>query len=417
MSNSTVNLGHLSEIVEAIETISNREKIEASDVNIRMLLDEGVTTRRKLDNLGGIGLIKKNFFPNTEKDLKLQRQLKGATAYISKLEREVGAAQVEEDTFISVLSQMKPIKVTPYKIKSKGKFKRMVTLVLSDLHIGSDIRKVETGHLDFGRVEESRRLAKVIQETMDYKIQYRNETELNVLLLGDLIQGNLGHDDRDGAPVAEQVNRCIYLLSQGLGQLVSAYPKITVFCNTGNHGRNIARHPNRAVQQKWDSYETIIAFALKQIFINHKNIKFEIPLTPYAIVPLFNKKMFITHGDTVLKIGYPGTSIKTGSIEAQINKINATLPDSEEYSVFVAGHVHTASITHMSNGAVLITNGALVPSDEFAVSIGLMESTCGQYLFESVEDYPIGDCRLIKLTSKDDNNNELDKIIKPFTGF
>ena len=82
--------------------------------------------------------------------------------------------------------------------------------------------------------------------------------------------------------------------------------------------------------------------------------------------------------------------------------------------MFVVGHVHTASVTHLSNGAVMMTNGAMVPSDEYAVSIGLFENFCGQYMFESVKGYPVGDCRFIRVSKVDDQNKELDKIIKPF---
>jgi hypothetical protein len=62
----------------------------------------------------------------------------------------------------------------------------------------------------------------------------------------------------------------------------------------------------------------------------------------------------------------------------------------------------------------MITNGALVPTDGYAASIGLLESNAGQMLFESVKDFPVGDTRFIRVSSKDDNNKELDKLIKPF---
>jgi predicted phosphodiesterase len=192
------------------------------------------------------------------------------------------------------------------------------------------------------------------------------------------------------------------------------FPKVNVYFATGNHGRSTARHHGRATLQKWDSLETVIYYALKTVFANAPNMNFTLPLTPYVSYEVFNKKVFASHGDTVFNPGYPGKSINVGNLEDQTNRINASLKDDSEYSVFVVGHVHTASVTHLGNNAVMITNGALVPTDGYAASIGLLESNAGQMLFESVKDFPVGDTRFIRVSSKDDNNKELDKLIKPF---
>ena len=85
--------------------------------------------------------------------------------------------------------------------------------------------------------------------------------------------------------------------------------------------------------------------------------------------------------------------------------------------MFIVGHVHVASTTHLSNGATMLTNGAMVPVDEYAVSIGMMESSCGQYLFESVEDHIFGDSRFIKVSEEQDKDASLDTIISPWDSF
>src|SRR5690606_13018167 len=126
---------------------------------------------------------------------------------------------------------------------------------------------------------------------------------------------------------------------------------------------------------------------------NLKNVSFHIPKTPYCKVPVMGHKVFTTHGDTVLKPGYPGCAIQIGSLEQQINKINASLPDADEYALFAVGHVHVPSITFLNNGKVMITNGCMVPVDQFSVSIGEMESQCGQWIWESTSKHPVGDQR------------------------
>lgn len=366
-----------------------------------------------LRKLGGFGAVKKRF-PMTEKALKEIQINKELSSYVNKLEKELALSGINEDKLLVALKDIKLSKIKEYKVSSKKhKISRELNLVLSDLHIGSDIDGDTTGELTFGKIEESRRLARIIRETIEYKIEHRESTRLNVLLLGDIIQNQL-HDQRDGAPLAEQAARAINLLSQALSQLSANFREVRVFCNTGNHGRNTGRHHDRAVNQKWDSIETIIYYSLKQTMSVLKNVTVEIPKTPYVAYEVFGKKVFATHGDTVLNPGYPGSSIKTGVLQNQINRINASLNDQNEYAVFIAGHVHVASVTHLSNGSVLLTNGSLVPVDEYAVSIGMLETANGQYIFESVPGFPVGDCRYIKVGEKDDEDKTLDLIIKPF---
>jgi UDP-2,3-diacylglucosamine pyrophosphatase LpxH len=298
-------------------------------------------------------------------------------------------------------------------VKSTKKLKRNVHLVLSDHHYGSDIRKEETGFQNYGKVEESRRLAAVIKETIEFKLQHRDETELTIHLLGDMIENKL-HDPQDAAPLAEQVCRAIHILTQAIAQCAENFPKVTVKCATGNHGRTLSRHEKRATSAKWDSIETMIYYSIKNSLTNYENVEFDLPKTPFVVTDSLGARIFSTHGDTVLNPGNPGKSINVRSLEHQVNSINATLRDNKEYNVFIVGHIHTASITQLTNGAVVITNGALCPPNGFATSIGILEGVGVQVLFESVPGFPVGDIRFIKVGSKEDQNVELDKIIKPW---
>jgi len=409
------NKAEIKKVMDAMKKVAEAEGCQPSDVSYNKLVNSGLVTDYQIKRIGGMSIIKSQF-PFKEKDLATIQDFKKDRTYISKLEKELGNKLNVEELIKEQIKRVKPVSIKPYKAQEKKKIKRAVNVILSDLHIGSDIKKKETGHLDFGRVEEARRLARITKEVLEYKTQYRKETELNVTYLGDLIQNSL-HDPRDGAPLMEQMIRCINLLTQQLAHFANGYPKVNVYFNGGNHGRDVARHKGRATNQKWANHEMVIMHSLKETFRSYSNVTFNIPLTPYVTYEVFGKKVFLSHGDSVLNVGYPGSSINTTSLENQINKINSTLNDSEEYSVFCVGHVHTGSIIHLSNGAVVLTNGAMVPSDEYAISIGLFENYCGQQLFESVEGYPVGDCRFIKVSYKDDKDSSLDKIIKPFNEF
>lgn len=338
----------------------------------------------------------------------------------ANLNRRLGHAYAQKQFFIETVEEWAKrcfegkVQAMPVPKASK-KIDRIVNVVLSDLHIGSDISSEETGYQQFGKVEEARRLAQITKQICSYKQQYREHSRLVVHLIGDIIQGQL-HDMRDGAVQAEQFARAVHLISQAVSHLSAAYPQVDIYCSTGNHGRNKARHFERAVHQKWDSIETELYVALHYACSNLKNVKFHIPKTPYCKVEVLEHKFFTTHGDTVMKPGNPGKAISMGSLENQINKINASLPDADEYSVFVVGHVHTPSMTFLDNGTVMVTNGCMVPVDQFAVSIGVMESHCGQWIWETIQGHPVGDARLIKVGAEHDKDPSLDGIIKPWSG-
>ena len=327
----------------------------------------------------------------TQNDLKVEyRNL----AFLSRLEVLMKA------------SPMPP--ALPYKGKKAKTPGRILNLMLSDLHYGSDITRAETG-VRYGPIEEARRTAAVITTTADWKRQYRKETVLYVHLLGDIVEGKL-HDVESAAPMAEQFERAVWNLRQSLRFLASEFQQVTIFTSPGNHGRRKDRHHGRAVNQKWDSYENMIYVALKLGLSEVPNITFNIPRSPYYRYKAFDQKGFMTHGDTVLNVGYPNKAISVESIRRQINEINAK----EHCHLFGAGHVHVASNVRLPSGPVLVTNGCLVPSGEFGQSIGIMDTVCCQQIWESVPGVIYGHRMDILIDNTVDKSRSFDSVVRPW---
>lgn len=320
--------------------------------------------------------------------------------YIAKFAEKVFSGRVEP---VNIPQQTKPLN-------------RAINLTLSDLHFGADIKSEETGFLTYGTVQESRRFAKIIQQTIEYKPEHRDSTELHINLAGDVIDGKL-HDNQNAAFFSEQVCRAIHLLIQGFALLAENFIKVIIHCATGNHGRDKNRHKERASSGKWDSFETIIYYAVKQALSKYSNLTVDIPKTPFNIYSVFGHKVFATHGDTVLSPGNPGKSINIGAMENQVNRINASMKDNDEIKVAVVGHTHCASLSLLASGAFLVTNGCLPPVDQFAVSIGILENKASQTIFEMTGQFPIGDIRFVQVNDKTDKDKSLDKIITPWTSF
>lgn len=300
----------------------------------------------------------------------------------------------------------KVVGLKPFKTRAKKVTKRYVNVLMSDLHYGANLDPEETP-LRFGTVEERRRTAAVAREVIEYKEHYRDHTELVVHLAGDIIQGKLHDPASSAAPLAEQCTRAIHLLGAFLRRMVEHYPSVTVNCTPGNHGRIQSRHQDRAVEQKWDSFENIIYESLRLMFTECKTIKFNIPKTPFYEYTLFGNRGFITHGDTVLNPGYPGKAVNVAKLESQILKLFSARG---EYKLVATGHVHIPSVVHLPS-TVLVTNGCLIPPDSFSLSIGSHSNICAQQLWESTEKYMFGDHRALNVGINSDNDKTLDSLI------
>lgn len=380
---------------------------------------QSLITPRHITRVGGYANIRDAFYPPLATKFSVEKQELKEKAQLHRsvsLLETVNAAflrQLEEVAITSFADKIVPSK---YALNVKhAEIEREVNAVLSDLHFHALLDGRESA-MKYGPQEEARRMAAIAVQIAEWKPQYRKNTKLRLLCLGDWIQNQL-HDLRDGAPLAEQACAAIHYGASLVSFVSQYYPEIDVFCNPGNHGRNLARHPTRAVVQKWDSIETIVYYGIKAACRNLPNVKFHIPRTPYVTWDSFGQKGYGTHGDSVVNVGFPGKAIPTGSIENQINRMNAALADAAEYKVVAVGHVHTASLTHLSNGSTLITNGPLIPSDQYAESICIPEANCGQYLWESVPGHIVGDARFCRVDSNTDKDASLDRVVTPFHDF
>lgn len=304
-------------------------------------------------------------------------------------------------------------RVVPTGYAAKGpssrKMKRSVVLLLSDLHLGSDLSAAENP-MPFRAVEEARRLEYVMRQAIDYKPQYRSDSELVLLLNGDLIEGLLMHDFRDGAPLTEQKVVFLKYFERMLGEFARTFPRVRVFCQPGNHGRNLVRHPGRATSSKWDGIEVMLYYALSRACSGLKNVTWDIPFRAVGIVDLHGQNLLLTHADTEVKIGDPDT--KAAQNRAVIDKINATRLYGVDFVAAAFGHYHKAR--YLPGHPRLVFNAALVPPNGHARTSGYIGETCGQFLWEAVEGHAVGDVRFIEVGLSQDCDERLGKVLVPF---
>lgn len=304
-------------------------------------------------------------------------------------------------------------KITPtgYAVReSRTPRKRSVVLLLSDLHIGAELSELNGDPVTFRAVQEARRLEYVVRQAVDFKPQYRDQSELVLILAGDMIEGLLLHDLRDGAPLTEQMVAFWKYFQAIVGLFAHAFPSVRVVCQPGNHGRNVLRHPGRATSSKWDGVEWQLYYGLKMMASSLPNVTFDLGFRAISVVDLHGSNLGVTHGDTEIKLGHP--HLKAAANAAILRDINATRLYGVEFAAWVSGHYHTPA--YQPGTPAILANGMLVPPNGHARTSGYITERCGQWLWEAVEGFPIGDLRYVEVGKAQDEDEQLGNIVQPF---
>lgn len=295
------------------------------------------------------------------------------------------------------------------KKPSTGRMKRSVCVMLSDLHLGADLIAAENP-MPFRKVEEARRLEYILRQVVDYKPQYRKDSELVLMLNGDMIDGLLLHDFRDGAPLTEQKVVFQLAMERFVGECARVFPKVRVYCQPGNHGRDKLRHPGRATSAKWDGHEWQMYYALSRACRDLKNVEWDLPFRAIGKVDLHGSWFLLSHGDTEVKLGDPDTKAKDNL--AILDKINATRLYGVEFAAAGFGHYHKGR--YLPYHPRVLFNAALIPPNGHGRTSGYIGEACGQWMWEATEGYPVGDVRFIEVGRAQDQDDRLGTIIEPF---
>lgn len=287
--------------------------------------------------------------------------------------------------------------------------KRTACVLLSDLHLGSELDSLDEP-VAFKAVEESRRLEFVLRQFIDFKPQYRDQTSALIIINGDIIEGDLQHDMRSGAPLTEQKAIFWNYFVRFIAIVTQQYPSVHIVCQPGNHGRNKMRHPGRATASKWDGFEWAMFYALRMMCAGLQNVTWDIPFRAISIVDLHGQILGVTHADTELKLGPPDTKARENF--SYLSKVNSTNLYGVQFDGWTFGHYHTGRF--QPGKPSILWNAALVPPNGYARGAGFIGDLCGQWIWESVEGHLFGDARFIEVGIAQDRDERLGSLIPPF---
>lgn len=237
-------------------------------------------------------------------------------------------------------------------------------LLLSDLHLDEVVNPDELNGMNaYSREIALKRLEKVadgfIQVTQDHWAGIKYDGAV-VPLAGDIFSGDI-HDELKETNEDTLLGSCDFWidpLAELLDKIADTFGKVHVPVVPGNHGRT-TRKP-RAKMRARSNFDWFIGAQLARVFKGDKRLTFDLSESADCLVPSYDHKVMITHGDQATG----GAGI--GGIWPPLMRLDARKRQRQEqvdqgYDLLIMGHWHTLTF-----GPSFIVNGALKGYDEYA---------------------------------------------------
>lgn len=300
-----------------------------------------------------------------------KRELKKAERRATKLEAEAFIGKQKANRMAAAAATVKPAQVNIKVVnagKSGGKFYNV--LPISDLHYGEVVQpQISFGFNKYNPEIAEHRLAKLFEENYKFATLYGCD-ELHILMLGDLISGEIHDELRETN--AYTAPKCVSCLNSYLIGLILEYAKlykrVIISCVVGNHSRTGKKLQSKNRSQ--DNYEHIIYSTIKdRCEAEAKNIKVEFDdEATVLITQIGNQHWMLEHGDR-----YNGSQAAAGAINTVLRKIGTDLRHNHA-DVSIMGHWHVGAegaidAREDGNMTKVYINPSVVGPDEFATTV------------------------------------------------
>lgn len=250
-------------------------------------------------------------------------------------------------------------------------------VVLSDLHIGHEHSKQETGGLSEYNVDIFRQRMQNMQYAVADIYELHSHMyaipEMHIFCLGDIVDGMNAAGKWSPVYIStniyDQVMYGVQALSDAIWYWLTIFEKIHFYGIRGNHGRVAPS----GVEKDFCNWDIVIYRMLETEFRNNPRITFDIPMSWFEIVDIQNHNFLLCHGDDVKSKNTP----IQGLLEVK-NKMQATMGKKLHYAV--CGHFHNAG-EYTSHSGRVVMNGSFVGSDVYSLKNNLPGTRAEQKLF------------------------------------
>lgn len=281
-----------------------------------------------------------------------QKKYQEALEHIKLLEAELSALK-------RIQRSRRPLAITSKKPSRHSE--AVAIAVMSDVHIGSVVRKAQVNNLNEYNIAICRdRVSKFFQKVVRMTMKERQDVTIEHLILflgGDIIDGALHLDTIMSNEVAEPMRQAIIaqdIIEGGLQYLEQHgdYKRITVVCADGNHGRVSTKQHHSS--RKGNALEYFMYYTLAQRYPQF-NWVIEEGLLTY--LPVYNSTIRFMHGD---RISFGGINGFYTYLHRRIMEWDKAIK--ADYTIL--GHLHQ----YTPNRRYLV-NGSVVGYNDFAISL------------------------------------------------
>ena len=222
------------------------------------------------------------------------------------------------------------------------------SLLLSDWHYGIKVdNQVNTYNTDIA-VE---RISEITTKAIEY-CRLHKVTKLNVIVIGDIVSGQIHSSVRvqQEEDAITQIINSGELLATVIREFCNEINEVDVYFTWGNHGRT---QENKSSNITSENVERLVCKYVELKLPNIKVISSE--TDDFIVADIAGRDVLITHGhnDNVNNVVKHFTNVLKYKVD-------------EVY----LGHYHTFNITN-DNDTEIITNGSLVGTDDYALSLRL----------------------------------------------
>lgn len=244
------------------------------------------------------------------------------------------------------LSNLKPIVLNEYKLKTKSK-KVYGVAQFSDWHYG----KLVNNQWNFYNIDVAVERANILADKIIEKSKINSVTDLVIEINGDMIDGiiNISARNVEEADVIKQITGVSELLAQVINKLLPYYENVMVVTTIGNHGR---------------------IFADKKFGATKEN--FEMLIPEFLKFRLNNKVQIITSNGLDF-VGYRINGDLICVSHGQNDKLSTVVSDYSKIYKEVPKEIHlghTHEYKDINNSDIFTSvNGSLVGSDDYAISL------------------------------------------------
>ena len=306
-----------------------------------------------------------------EDRMRKLRDLREERAELQAVAGERSLRKMIEHLFRDIAPRMAP--PAPYReVKSKAAHPVEETALLnfSDWHYGEVVSSARTRGLNEYDQEIAReRVQTIVRASRSILRRMRlggyTFPRLVVAANGDMVTGSL-HDlekHSNGKAVTESVYECGMLLAEAIRDLSADFPKLDVYCTSGNHGRlpDAKRMEQKAPLRNWD---TLVYLFAKTALRDLPNVTFEIPDSYSVGYQVEGLNILQGHGHDIKS----WNSIPWYGIDRYVNRISGMEASrSNKIDAYIFGHFHRATNMPHATGEMFV-NGSLIGGTEFSVN-------------------------------------------------